>query len=412
MEVEPERAERPIEEDAPKRPGQRRRRRQAEIAELSKKTLPPAEPSFRRQRHVGLIASFVAAVLLPTLIAGAYLFTRAADQFSSRVGFVVRSEEGGTAADIIGGITQLSTGVSEDSDILYEYIQSQELVQKVNARLDLRALYAKPHETDPVFAFGSDGSLEDLVDYWRRMVKVFYDPGTRLIELRVLAFDADDAQRIAEAIFEESSVLINDLSSAARRDSTRYAATDLEEAEERLRESSAALAKFRNANRIVDPSADVQSQMGVLSMFQQQLAEARIELELLRDTARDGDPRITQAERKIAAIREQIEEERRNFSISSAGEGEDLVEVIGDYERLTLDRTFAEESYVAARAAYDSARADAERNSRYLAAYLGPTRAETAQFPNRAMLMGLVALFLFLAWSIGALVFYSLRDRR
>ena len=35
-----------------------------------------------------------------------------------------------------------------------------------------------------------------------------------------------------------------------------------------------------------------------------------------------------------------------------------------------------------------------------------------AQFPRRQVILGTVVMFLFLAWSIAAMVYYSVRDRR
>ena len=55
-----------------------------------------------RPRHVMVAASFVVLVILPTILAGWYLWTRAADRYISRVGFSVRTEE------IVAGETDLS----------------------------------------------------------------------------------------------------------------------------------------------------------------------------------------------------------------------------------------------------------------------------------------------------------------
>ena len=85
---------------------------------------------------------------------------------------------------------------------------------------------------------------------------------------------------------------------------------------------------------------------------------------------------------------------------------------MGEYERLVVDREFAEQSYVSALAAYDSARGDAKRQNRYLAAYMQPTVAQTPQYPQRGVLLLVVTVFLFLAWSTVTLVAYSVKDRR
>ena len=63
--------------------------------------------------------------------------------------------------------------------------------------------------------------------------------------------------------------------------------------------------------------------------------------------------------------------------------GEDYPTLLAEYEGLVVDREFAEESYRAALAALDGARANASRQSRYLATYVEPTYPETAEFPQR-----------------------------
>src|SRR5690606_23169061 len=110
-------------------------------------------------------------------------------------------------------------------------------------------------------------------------------------------------------------------------------------------------------------------------------------------------------------IREKIGAERQKFG-SETATGEALSDVVGQYESLAVDREFAESTYTAALAAYDTARAEASRQSRYLAAYVKPTLAQDAEYPERAKLLLILSGFLLVLWIIAVLVFYSLRDRR
>ena len=373
----------------------------------------PVSQTRARKRHSGLFVSFMLIVMLPVLVAGTYLFTIAKDQYTSTIGFAVRSENITSALGLLGGLASLSGASSSDTDILYQYIQSQELVEKIDARLDLRSLYSKP-DFDPVFAISPDASIEDLVSYWQRMVRIFYDNGTGLIELRVHAFDPQDARAIAQAISEESGIMINALSAAARADATRYAREELDHAVERLSQARIALTQFRSRTQIVDPLADVQGQMGLLNSLQQQQASAMIELSLTRETARADDPRISQGERRVAVIEGMIAEERRKLGVGSdeSGTGSDMSTLVGEFERLSVDREFAEQAYLAALTALENAQAEAQRTSRYLAAYSGPTLAEEALYPRRLVLTGLVLIFSVMIWAIGLLVYYSVRDRR
>ena len=374
---------------------------------------PPARATKIKTRHFGLMGSAIVTILIPVLVAAFYLFAIAKDQYTSTIGFAVRSETVSSALGLLGGLASLSGASSSDTDILYQYIQSQELVEKVDARLDLRSLYSKPG-FDPIFTVAPDASIEDLVSYWQRMVRIFYDNGTGLIELRVHAFDPQDARDIAQAISEESGLMINALSAAARADATRYARDELNNAVERLSQARIALTQFRSRTQIVDPLADVQGRMGLLNTLQQQQATAMIELSLTRETARADDPRISQGERRVAVIESMIAEERRKLGVGSAG-GEntsDLSSLVGEFERLSVDREFAEQAYLAALTAFENAQAEAQRTSRYLTAYSGPTLAQDSQHPRRVLLTGLVLAFSVMIWAVGLLVYYSVRDRR
>ena len=379
------------------------------------KVRPVASPAKVKQRHWGLLFGFILMVIIPVLGVSWYMQERAADQYASTVAFTVRSEDISSAIDILGGLGSALGGGgagSADTDILYEFIRSQEMVAAIDERLDLKEIYSRHYRTDPVFGFEPSGTIEDLTSYWRRVVRVSYDANSGLMELRVLAFTPEEARAVAHAIYDESTRMINDLSAIAREDATRYASEDLERAVERLKQAREAITAFRIENQIVDVSADIQGQMGLLNTLQAQLANALIELDLLRNTARDGDPRVEQAERRIEVIEARIEEERQKFGVGGAGpNGASYATTIAEFERLTVDREFAERAYVAALSAYDGARAEANRQSRYLASYIEPTLAERAEFPQRGLVIALVAAFAFLLWSILSLIYYSLRDR-
>ncbi len=389
--------------NGPATPAQQRRQ-----ATLEQPVLPPASPAAFEKRHFGLALSFVLLVILPTFLAGFYLYTRAADQYASYVGFSVRSETSATPTDVLGGLGSLvGTSSTTDTDILYKFIQSRDLVERVNAKLDLQAIWSKA-PGDPIFSYRGGTALEDLAEEWERKVRIYYDNG--MIDLRILAFDAQDAQDIATAILDEGSTLINELNDIAREDALRYARSELDRAQDLLKTASQNITEFRNRYQLVDPTADVQSQIGVVTSLQQQLAEQLVSLGMLQSNAQANDPRISQTDLRIKIIRDQIEAERQKFSSDSDDVA--LSDVVGQYETLAVDRQFAETTYTAALAAFESARAEAVRQSRYIASYIRPTLAQEAEFPQRSQLLLIIAGFLAVAWVIGSLVFYSLRDRR
>lgn len=376
---------------------------------------PMAQPAGMRKRHWKLLASFVLLVVLPLAAVIFYMITFANDQYSSTTGFTVRQEESGGASELLGGFAQIVGGAGgSDADILYEFVQSQEIVQAVDAELDLRAHYSQHWPSDWAFSLSPDASVEDLLWFWGRIVSISLDSSSGLIEVQVVAFDPEMAQKIAWAVVKESQDMINELNAQSRNDAMSYAMSDLEVAKERLKVARGALTQFRTRTQIVDPEADILGRMGVMNNLQQQLAESLIEYDLLREQTNANDPRVTQALRRTQVIRERIVSERDSFAsddTANGGVGEDYPSLLAEFESLSVDREFAEETYRAALAALDLARNNAQRQSLYLATYIEPTLAQTSEYPQRIGIIALAALFLVLAWSIMALVYYSLRDR-
>ncbi|MDJ0820356.1 MAG: sugar transporter [Paracoccaceae bacterium] len=372
-----------------------------------------AEPARMRRRHWGVLFSFVLLVIAPLALFAAYLWIVADDRYSSTVGFTVRQEEGSSATDLLGGLAGLSgSSSSPDGDVLYEFIRSQQIVRQIDDQLDLRAYFGEYWQSDPLFALWPDASIESLHWYWERMVRVSYDQATGLTELRVLAFDPVTAQTIATAIVAESQSMVNALNEAARSDAISYADIELAQAEERLKQTRAALTEFRTRTQIVDLEADIQGRMGVMNNLQQQLAAELVAFDELSSTTNADDPRVTQAVRRIQVIRDRIAQERLNFATTEVlSTGEDYPTLIAEFEGLSVEREFAEETYRAALAARDSAQANANRQSRYLATYVAPTFAESSQYPERFILFGLASLFVVLGWGIAVLIYYSIRDK-
>lgn len=375
-------------------------------------TFSPARRALLRPRHFALMVSFAICVLLPAATTSWYLWARAADQYASTLGFSVRKENVSSGMELLGGFTNFTGSSSADTDILYDYMHSQKLVAEIDADLDLRAMWSKPHG-DPVFAFAAPGSIETLMKHWSRQVQVTYDNATRLIEIRVLAFDPADAQAIATQLFDKSTAMINRLNDTAQADALRFATTERDKAEVRLRQARIAMTDFRNRTQSIDPASDLQSQTGLLASLQSQLAQALIDSDMLAASTRNSDTRGEQAALRIQVIENRIAAEKAKLGLGGTAATTDVFATrVGDYERLSVDREFAETAYRVAQVAFEAALADARRQTLYLAAHIAPTLAETAQFPRRQMIFGTVLMFLVLAWSIAAMVYYSLRDRR
>ncbi len=130
-----------------------------------------------------------------------------------------------------------------------------------------------------------------------------------------------------------SSALVNQLADQAREDAVRFAREELAEAEAHLAEVRGRLADFRRRHSLVDPSADVAGQSGLLNALNAELAQALVDRDVLTSYAAEGDQRVVQADRRIAAITERIEDERATLGVDR-GRRVRCPSVVGRYEEL------------------------------------------------------------------------------
>jgi len=369
-----------------------------------------ASPAVTKKRHLGLIASFGVTVILPVLVGTYYLFAVAEDQYASYLGFSVQREDANSAIELLGGLTKLSGGGAPDHLILYKYIKSRDMLSAVAKDVDLAEAFSR--SDDPFFSLAPDATIEEQTDYWARMVRVYLDSGSGLIEMEVRAFTPETAQAIAQGILKESTRLLNNLSDIAKMDATSFSRQDLDAVTLRLRTAQETLTAFRSRNQMVDPTTDLQGRTGLLNSLLAQQAAALIDMDLLADNTGDSDPRRAFLQRRIDVIGARIAAERNLVSASNGAGDASFADLVSEFERLQLEQEFAQRAYVAALSLYDGAVANASRSSRYLATYLPPTLAQKSEYPRRLQSITLLFGGLFLFWSIMVLTYYSVRDRR
>jgi capsular polysaccharide transport system permease protein len=366
-----------------------------------------------RLRHMVVAASFALAVVLPGVAATTYFYAVAADQYASATAFSVRSSESMAPVGLLGSIMQPASMAGTDAEIVYEFVRSQRMVEAAMAALPIETIFGRP-ERDILFRLAPGEPVEDIVAYWNWMTNISFDSSTGLVRFSVRAFAPEDAQAIAEMVLHESTRIVNTLSQQAQSDAIAVASRVVAEAEDRLRAARSAIRVFRNAQREVDPVANAEALSGLVAGLAVELARQRIELDSQLALVGESSPRVAVLRQGIASLEKQIETERSRFGGDAAAAEADrqVSELLYEYEELTTDLEFAQNTYLAALKSYEQAQIDARRQSRFVVPHIAPTISTSAQYPQRALLSLAVFGLLTVAWSIGVLVVYNVRDRR
>lgn len=364
--------------------------------------------------------SFVALVLAPFLAACFYLLAIAADRYAVEVKFAVRSPNGGPTADLVGIVTGGAAGSTKsDSYMVVEYLQSRQFLDELSTRLNLPSIYAID-SADPLMRLATDASKEDQVDYLSWVVRPSFDATADIITVEAQAFSQQDALRVAGGVLETAEGMVNRLSEQARQDTVRLAEAELARAEAALRAQRAALAGFRESEQSIDPNRSVATQEGVLAALQGDFASARAEMRGLREFLGPDAPSIRVLQSRIASIESQIEQERANLGRGRAVAPDDdaspnpssetLNSAVSTYEALSVDLDFHERAYVSALASLESARAEADRQQRYLATVVMPALPDSPTYPQVFLTLLMVFSVCFLVWGILSMFIHIIRE--
>lgn len=393
-------------------------RRQTPMIPAEGDVLPPARRRGTKQRTSVVKISAMLSIALPTLLATVYFAFLAAPQYVAEARFAVRGPADlPSTTGIMGAITGIGGGslaMSPDSFIVAQYIESGQMVAKLNATIDLRSVYTNEN-ADFVARYRPydfTDTIEHLTRYWNEVSWVYFEPVTGIITLTVRAFTPDDALRIARETVRESEKLVNELSQRAQADSLMQAKQEQSRAELRMKFARKAIQQYRDRQGAPDAQSVVDAQFKIVAQLEGDLAKQEAEFGASSSFLNKDAPTIRFMQKNIDSLKARVAAERAKIGSEKAksGDGTVMSASMAEFETLATEREFAEKSYMQASLMVDSARVSAERQSRYLATFVQPYLPEDSLYPARLQMILLVLVCSTLSWGIGVLIFYGIRD--
>ncbi len=351
---------------------------------------------------------FLVTVMVPTLFATLYFGFFASDVYISQSQFVVRSPDK-PAATGLGSLLK-SVGFSNAGDEMFatqDYVQSRDALRALNRNGAVERAYTKPEISifDRFNPLGWDESFEDLYEYYEDKVGVENDSTTSITTLSVRAFSGQDARRFNQQLLAQAEQLVNRLNSRGQNDLVEYAEREAEEAQQAGREAARALASFRDQRGVIDPERQAAVQLQMVSKLQDELIGSRTQLAQLQSLAPEN-PQIPLLETRIAALTREVDVQLGRV----AGDRGSLSATTAQYQRLQLEREYADRRLTAALTSLQDARNEGRRQQAYIERIVQPNLPDEAQEPRR--LRGILATFAFalIVWAIMTMLIAGIRE--
>jgi capsular polysaccharide transport system permease protein len=364
---------------------------------------PPPRPRSRLRRF--LRHPYTWWVLLPTLIAATYFYGIASPQYVSEARFVVRSRADAPHLSLGAVLTGAVGGsASNEGHSVRDFLTSHDAVMRTHERLNLVEIWQR-EEADFVARLRHDDP-ERLTRYYNGMVSASYDSTTAVVTLRVRSFRPEDSKAIADTLLALSETLVNSLSERAREDALRVAREEVAIAERRVVASREALTRFREQQQDLDSAGSAQAAVQTIAQLEGALTAVQAELRERMAFMRPDNPALQSTRNRIAALERQIAAERAR---RTQGDGA-LSQQLAAFERLMLEREFADRQLASATASLETARMEAQRQQLYLARVVAPNLAVHPLYPRKLISVGSIFLGLSVAFGIGWLLVAGMRE--
>lgn len=353
---------------------------------------------------------FVATVFLPTVVASIYFGAIASDIFLSESRYVLRSPQRQSPVGL-SAILQTAgfTRAQDDTYTVQEYVLSRDALLALDREQGLRSHYSDSG-IDLLHRFGAidgDLSFEAFHQYFLKRVELVPDPISAISTLTVRAFSADEAQQINERLLQASEALVNKLNERGRRDLVHFAEREVAAAEKRATAATLALSAYRSQEAVFDPARESAIQLQLVSKLQDELIATQTSLAQVKSLSAQS-PQIPSLELRLRTLKAAIDAENGKVT----GSGRSLSAKSGEFERLALEREFADRQLGVAMASLEQARNDAMRKQLYLERIAQPSHPDVAMEPRRIRAVLSVLILGLVAWGILAMLLAGIREHQ
>lgn len=379
------------------------------IESVESQPVPPSVVLSFKKRLLGFNRLFLLTVFLPTLFSIIYFGFIASDVYISESRFVIRSPQKQQITGI-GAFLQ-GAGFSKSQDDTYtvhDFINSRDALQQLNVRFAVETLYKAP-QIDRLSRFGGidpDNSFEALHRYYQKhIVEASNDSASSITTLRVKAFKAADARNINASLLEMSEKLVNQLNERGRQDMIRFAQSEVAAAESKVKAAALALSNYRNKKGVFDPEKQSALQLQQISKLQEELIATKTQLAQVRSVTKNN-PQIAVLQKRADVLQAEISAETSKV----VGGDRSLSGHAAEYERLAIERGFADKQLTAALASLEQARNEAQRKQLYLERIVQPSLPDYPVEPKR--FQAILATFAvgMICWGILTMLIAGVRE--
>ncbi|OLL28745.1 chain-length determining protein [Burkholderia sp. SRS-W-2-2016] len=335
-------------------------------------------------------------VMILAIVSIPYWLFIASDRYVSQATVIIQRTDqiSGPSAALPVALSTVGGANAADQLLLLEYLLSEDMLAKIDAKLDLRAHYSNWHR-DPISRMWfKDAPAEWFYQYWLNRIDVGYDDYSGVVRIQVQAYDAKTAQAIVDLMVEFGEQHMNALGHQLAQSQVDFLQKQVTFAHDRLMDASQNLLAFQDRKGLVAPASTADSINALIARLEGQKADVQTQLAALPQNLSPNQPVVVMLKKNLAALDQQISQKRAELAAPTS---KTLNSTIDEFQQLQLQVTFAQDLYKTALSALEQGRMDAARTLKMVSILQSPTMPGYPMQPRRiynAFVTLLIALVL------------------
>lgn len=358
-----------------------------------------------------IMTKYFLLVIAPLVVILIYLCFFAENRYVTNATVVVKQvgDVSSSATSGLGSLLGVASTNTEDIRFLQAFLQSRDLVEKLDVELDLKGQFLG-NGYDPIYQLRPEPTQEELVAYFNRRVQVVLDEQTMLLQISSEGFSPEFSLKLNQAILRESELFVNDVSRRIAQEQLQFTQRQLNEAYDNLMESRKSLIAYQNKNQLFDPKTQAESIGKIVAQLEANLAQLQTEQRALLSYLNPTAPQAIAVKNQIESLKVQIKNERAK--LTSPSSGNKLNQSALDFEAIRAKVEFDTDLYKLALTAYEKSRLEVARNIKKVVIITSPKLAQEALYPRIIYISFSAFLLLNLLFGLAMLISSIIREHK
>ncbi len=357
-----------------------------------------------------MLASTVLLLVIPNIASIVYFTCIASDQYQSEARFTVRSSTPSLGKNQLTQVTGLPPAqIVQNTLIVTNFIDSKDMVAALQSKVDFEKIYGND-SIDPIARLQKGASSEKMYGYWDGMVSVKVDANSGIVTVKVRAFTAADAQNVLREVVAASEVVVNDVNNRIWRDVIATAQTNMDNAKEQLQKARDQLLAARNQTGVLSVEGSSTVLTTLISSVQKEGIDLQQKYDALLGTVSADAPQMRVLKREIDSKKKQLDQ--LNSQIAGQNKSaQNLADVSLDMSQRELEQSLAEQQFATSMKTLEQVKFVSKQQLLYLDAFLNPSLPDEAEYPRRALWIGVILAGTLAAWGAAFGILSSIRSR-